>query len=219
MPVSKRKCKLCGEYRYASDGVKAPAGFFCCHDHAIQFAMEKSAKQRERQAAKARRESEAKAKEARKELRIRKLAVKPIGYWMRRAQDAFNIYIRARDIGIPCVSCGASQDAVEAAQGWKVGGAWDCGHFLSVGSHPELRFEPLNAARQCKSCNGGSGNYAKKNWQTAVDYRAELVKRIGIDKVEWLEGPHEPKRYRKEDYQEIEALYKRKLKELKEKGQ
>ncbi len=214
-----RRCKKCGEFSQAESGVKAPAGFFCCHDHAIQFAMEKSAKQRERQAAKARRESETKAKEARKADRQRKMDVKPIGYWMKRAQAAFNSYIRARDIGLPCVSCGASPDAVEAAQGWKVGGAWDCGHFLSVGSHPELRFEPLNAARQCKSCNGGAGNYTKKNWQTAVDYRAELVKRIGADKVEWLEGPHNPKRYRKEDYQEIEALYKRKLKELKEKGQ
>lgn len=215
---SKRKCKQCGSFVSSDSGVKTPSGFYCCHDHAIKFAMEKSAKQRERHEAKARRESEAKAKEARKELRIRKLAVKPIGYWMRRAQDAFNIYIRARDIGLPCVSCGAAPDVVEATQGWKVGGAWDCGHFLSVGSHPELRFEPLNAARQCKSCNGGSGNYAKKNWQTAIDYRVELVARIGLDRVEWLEGPHEPKRYRKEDYQEIEALYKRKLKELKEKG-
>jgi hypothetical protein len=219
MANSKRKCRHCGEFGEAESGVKVPLGWFCSHSHAVEFAMEKSAKQRERQAAKARKERETKEKEARKENRQRRMELKPESYWMRRAQDTFNSYIRARDSGLPCVSCGAPAHAVEAAQGWKVGGAWDCGHYLSVGSHQELRFEPLNAHRQCKSCNGGAGNYTRKNWQTASDYRDELIRRIGLDKVEWLEGPHEPKRYRKDDYQQIEALYKQKLKELKDKGQ
>lgn len=214
MTNSRRKCRHCGEYGEASSGVKVPLGWFCCMPHAVEYAREKSRKMVRRQIAKADRELKAEAKEARKVERQRKMDVKPLGYWMKRAQMAFNAFIRARDVGLPCVSCGRPEAEVEAAQGWKTGGAWDCGHFLSVGSHPALRYTETNAARQCKSCNGGAGNYTRKNWQTASDYRDELIRRIGIDRVEWLEGPHEPKRYRKEGYQQIEAEYKAKLKAL-----
>ena len=41
-----------------------------------------------------------------------------------------------------------------------------------------------------------------------------MIAKIGLERVEWLEALHEPKRYRKEDYQAIEAEYKAKLKEL-----
>lgn len=215
MANKRRKCKRCGEYHDAESGVHTPAAWFCCHAHAIEFSMEASRKRTERLRAKAVRSQAVEVKNAAKRDRERKMAVKPLSYWMARAQTQFNKFIRARDTGLPCVSCGATESEVESAQGWKVGGAWDCGHYLSVGSHPELRFEQDNAARQCKSCNGGSGNYSRKNHQTAMDYRVELIKRIGLERVEWLEGPHEPKRYRKEDYQAIEAEYKAKLKELK----
>lgn len=210
-----RKCRQCSERRPVEEGVITPLAFFCCHACAIQFAKEKSDKARKLQLAKSRRRLDAQAKEVRKAERQRKMDVKPLSYWMKRAQMAFNAFIRARDEGLPCVSCGRPEAEVEAAQGWKTGGAWDCGHFLSVGSHPALRYTETNAARQCKSCNGGAGNFTRKNWQTASDYREELIRRIGIDQVEWLEGPHEPKRYRKEDYQQIEAEYKAKLSELK----
>jgi hypothetical protein len=41
------------------------------------------------------------------------------------------------------------------------------------------------------------------------------VKRIGADKVDWLEGPHEPKRYTIEELKTIKAEYRAKTKELK----
>ena len=136
------------------------------------------------------------------------------GYHLKQAQAAFNAFIRERDYFENCVSCNATPAEVEGAQGWKPGGHWDCGHFLSVGSHPELRFEPLNAHKQCKSCNGGSGNYTRKNWQTGKDYRANLEKRIGADKVAWLEGPHDPKNYSIQDLKDITKHFKQAKKEL-----
>ena len=214
MANKKKRCKCCGDYGEASEGVQTPNGFFIDYSHAIKHSIDVSRKRSERLRLKALRVHEQDAKNAAKRDRERKMEVKPLSYWMKRAQTQFNKFIRARDIGLSCVSCGATESEVESQQGWKVGGAWDCGHYLSVGSHPELRFEQDNAARQCKSCNGGSGNYSRKNHQTARDYRVELIKRIGLERVEWLEGPHEPKRYRKEDYQAIEAEYKAKLKEL-----
>jgi hypothetical protein len=131
--------------------------------------------------------------------------------WIREVQAVFNKFIRARDAEKPCVSCG--REEVEQT----VGGKWDCGHYLSVGSHPELRFEELNAAKQCKSCNGGSGRYAKKNHTVSASYRVELINRIGIERVEWLEGPHEHKHYSIEDLKAIKAEYKAKLKALEKK--
>ena len=40
------------------------------------------------------------------------------------------------------------------------------------------------------------------------------VKRIGKDRVEWLEGPHDPKKYTIEDAKDIKAVFKDKLKQL-----
>ena len=46
-------------------------------------------------------------------------------------------------------------------------------------------------------------------------YRMELIKRIGQEKVDWLEGPHEPKRYTIDDLKAIKAHYRALARELK----
>jgi|DEB0MinimDraft_6_1074348.scaffolds.fasta_scaffold29365_2 hypothetical protein len=170
----------------------------------VKRVMAKEAKKKER-------EYRAKTKKAKDKLRDNDR-----NYRQKVAQKHFNAYIRARDAGMPCVSCGRTESEVEQSEGWKPGGAWDCGHYLSVGSHPELRFEPMNAHRQCKSCNGGAGNYARKNHQVTAAYRVELVRRIGIENVEWLEGPHEPAKFTIEDFKATEGKFKKMLSDLKE---
>lgn len=178
--------------------MKTPAGFFCSWDHATDFAIEKAQKARDRQQAKLAREMDVKAKEARKAERQRKMEVKPIGYWAKRAQNAFNSYIRERDELEPCICCGVHHQ-----------GQYHAGHYRSVGGNPELRFEEDNCHKQASHCN----NYKSGN---LAEYRIRLIRKIGLSRVEWLEGPHEQRRYRKDDYQEIEALYKKKLAELKQ---
>jgi hypothetical protein len=140
--------------------------------------------------------------EDRKSLREAKERIKTKGQYMREAQTEFNAWVRARDAGLPCVSCGTTADIQYAA-----------GHFRSAGGHPELRFEPLNVHLQCnRNCNmAKSGNLGP--------YRVELIKRIGQDKVDWLEGPHEPKRYTVEDLKAIKAEYREKIKVLKRASQ
>jgi hypothetical protein len=196
MASKKKRCKCCGEYRDAESGVQLPAGFFCSKEHAIEHGLEASRKRTERLRAKAVRAQEADAKNAAKRDRERKMEVKPLSYWMKRAQTAFNAWVRARDAGRPCISCGRIHQGQNHA-----------GHYRPAGSNPELRFEPDNCHLQCAPCNSHlSGNL--------TSYRPALIAKIGLDRVEWLEGPHEPKRYRKEDYQAIEAEYKAKMKEL-----
>lgn len=142
-------------------------------------------------------------KQARQDLQERREKLKTRREHMAEAQTAFNAYIRERDVGLPCISC----DSNPSDHDLITGSRWDAGHYRSVGACPELRFEPLNAHRQCVKCNRNlSGN--------AIEYRIRLVKRIGADQVEWLEGPHKPQRLTIEDLQAIKALYRQKLKDL-----
>jgi len=92
----------------------------------------------------------------------------------RLCQKAFNALVRHQDRDRPCATCGTTADV-----------KYDCGHWLTTGAHPELRFRRENASRQCsRYCNvGGSGR--------PVEHRAALVERWGQDAVDWLEGPHE----------------------------
>lgn len=137
------------------------------------------------------REQEAKRKKERAALRAAREKIKGRGEYMREAQNVFNAYIRQRDRDQPCISCGTTADVQYAA-----------GHYRTVGACPELRFEPLNVHRQCnRNCNmGKSGNL--------IEYRIGLVARIGADKVAWLEGRHEAKRYTIDDLKEIKTKYR-----------
>lgn len=136
----------------------------------------------------------------RKELQAAKERIKSKGQYMREAQTAFNAWVRERDAKLPCISCGRHHQ-----------GKYDAGHYRTVGSNPALRFEPLNCHRQCSPCNTHKSG-------DIVNYRIELVKRIGADKVDWLEGPHEAKRYTIEDLKAITSEYRAKTRELKRKS-
>jgi len=132
----------------------------------------------------------------------RKSAIKTRSKWMKEAQVEFNKFIRTRDRHRPCVSCGTVEGDLNSHL---TGGAFDCGHYLGTGSHPELRFFEFNAAKQCKKCNRQlSGNHGP--------YRVELIKRVGQSMVNFLEGPHEPCKYTIEDLQHIKVHFRDKAK-------
>jgi hypothetical protein len=128
-----------------------------------------------------------------------------------RAQDAFNKFIRARDAHLPCVSCGIENPPMTP------GGQWDAGHFKSRGSHPEMAFIEDNCHKQCKSCNAGAGKYPAKARTVAQHYEAELLNRIGPDRLAALNGPHPVLPLERDELIALEATYKQKLKALKEK--
>ncbi len=133
----------------------------------------------------------------RKEIKVRKEKLKSRADHLKDTQQAFNAWVRARDAALPCVSCGRHHE-----------GKYDAGHYRTVGSNPALRFEPMNCHRQCSPCNTRlSGNI--------VNYRIELLKRIGAEAVKWLEGPHEAKKYTVEELKAMTADYRAKTRELK----
>ena len=164
-------------------------------------------------------ESQAKTHKAladigRKEIEVRKQALKSRSEYMREAQTAFNRFIRLRDKDLPCICCGS----YGPGEDWLTGGKWDAGHFLGRGAYPELRFVEDNVHKQLKTCNAGSSKYAAKGRTVAQGYRERLIVKIGLDRVLELEGPHEPKKYTVEQLKAITAEYRAKTRELK-KGQ
>ncbi|MCV0420082.1 MAG: recombination protein NinG [Microbacterium sp.] len=141
------------------------------------------------------------AKLDRQQTREQRERIKTRSDYLKEAQVAFNAWIRERDRDLPCVSCGRHHQ-----------GQYHCGHYRTVAGSPALRYEPLNCAKQCAPCNNHKSG-------DIVNYRIELVKRIGQEAVEWLEGPHEPKRYTIEDLKEITSIYRAKVRELKKESQ
>lgn len=137
------------------------------------------------------------AKIERKEIKARREKLKSRSEHMKDTQQAFNAWVRARDAAQPCISCGRFHQ-----------GNNDAGHYRTVASAPELRFEPLNCHLQCSPCNTHKSG-------DIVNYRINLVLRIGVEKVEWLEGPHEPRKYTIEDLKALTAHYRALTRELK----
>ncbi|WP_034135930.1 recombination protein NinG [Pseudomonas lactis] len=138
----------------------------------------------------------------RREIKVRKEALKSRGDHMREAQQAFNEYIRARDeaAGHLCISSGKPLD-------WS-GNAVDAGHYRSVGSAPHLRFDERNCHAQSKQDNRFlSGN--------AVDYRIGLIARIGQEAVDALESDQIVRKYTVDEIKAIKAEYRAKTRELK----
>jgi len=136
------------------------------------------------------------AKVDRLDRKVRKAALMTKADYAKLAQTAVNAFVRARDSELPCISCGRHH-----------GGQYHAGHLLSVGAHPELRFEPLNIHKQCKPCNVDlHGN--------VLNYEVNLIAKVGAEVVAWLRGPHDAKHYTIDDLKKIRAEYKEKLKQF-----
>jgi len=134
---------------------------------------------------------DAQAKKERKELKARKEGLKTRGDHAKDTQTDFNKFIRLRDTGLNCISCDKPPKKKNA------------GHYRSVGAAPELRYEELNCHLQCEHCN----THLSSN---AIEYRINLVKKIGQDNVDWLEGPHDAKKYTIDELKEIKLKYRAK---------
>ena len=120
--------------------------------------------------------------------------------FLNMTQVIVNKFIRLRDKEENCISCGKHINGVRHAS-----------HYLSAGGHSAIRFNEDNIWVSCYKCNVMlSGNQ--------VEYRKALIKKIGIERVEWLEEHgSETKRWTKEELREIMQKYKLKCKELENK--
>ena len=184
--VKEKSCKVCKAKFTPYRQIQA----WCSPSCAVELARARVEK-----AKKTERLDEARADRKKRE------AMKTHPQLIKEAQREFNRFVRLRDVGRPCICCGASLD------GNGPGGAADAGHYRSVGSAPNLRFNEDNCHAQAKKCNRyGSGR--------AVDYRVGLLVRIGVDRVEALEADNTPKHYTKDEIRSIRDTYRAKAREL-----
>ena len=115
---------------------------------------------------------------------------------IKKLQAEFNKFIRLRDIEKPCISCQRHHS-----------GQVQAGHYRTTGACPELRFVEDNCHAQCAPCNNHlSGNL--------TNYRPNLLVKIGVERLTWLEGPHEPAKYTIPELQEMIKEYRAKIREM-----
>jgi hypothetical protein len=118
----------------------------------------------------------------------------------KQLQELFNKFIRLRDAGKPCISCGLPKDYLQA------------GHFYSVRMYDGLRFNEDNCHGECAGCNAFDDMHL-------LSYAANLIDRIGqerFDELKMLAAQYKREGYkytRTELTEKIEE-YKRKIKEL-----
>lgn len=199
MSNSKRKCKQCREYFPIDEMVKVPAGVFCCIGHATEWAI--MARQKAQDKIKRQKACDDKAeKKVSRERDLERLkSVQNISFFHKKAQAAFNAFIRERDKGNPCISCGKADNGQHQRH---------ASHYRSVGSCSSLRYDERNVNASCSVCNNHlSGNVAS--------YRIWLVQQFGIEVVEWIESQPKSFKWTREHLESIEEVYKEKTKQLK----
>ena len=124
-------------------------------------------------------------------------------FWLKKTQSLFNRWIRTRDSGEPCISCGIPMMG---------GNAIHAGHYKSNGStHGDMldgvpmRFHPDNCHAQCAQCNlHKSANIA--------EYRPRLEQKIGVERLARLEGSKEKHKITIEELKRLINGYKADLK-------
>jgi len=187
-PARKKKCKHCGDQFTPFNSMQQTCTKVeCCVSHGRKLQKKENRK-------------------AKKEFYDNDRSV-----LMEKAKTACHKYIRERDRDDPCISCGRYDYEIKESL---TGGKWDAGHWKSRGARPELRFNEYNIHKQCKSCNGGAGKWSKKDHTVSQSYKINLIEKIGLRHVEWLECHNESKKLSLDDLREIALYYKNKLKEL-----
>jgi hypothetical protein len=180
-----KKCKVCKTEFNPTRPMQKVCSPTCALEVSRQVAQKKAAKE---------------AQEDRKKTREKLDAMRTKPQLVKIAQTAFNAFVRARDLGKPCISCGAPLSTEPNSH--------DCGHFRSVGSSPHMRFVEDNAHSQCRKCN---------NWLSGnvLAYRKGLIERIGLERVEQIESDQTVRKYTKEGLQEIAKHYNAETRRLK----
>jgi hypothetical protein len=184
-----KKCKVCRTEFVPRTSTQVVCSYQCSHVHVDELKAKKAA-------------SEAKA--SRVEHRAAKEQQKSRADWIKEVQVVVNTYCRLRDLqaGHGCIDCG------KPFEPQKPGGSVDAGHYLSRGSHPNLRFNILNIHAQRKNCNRPGGT-------TAAAFRLGMIGRIGLEAVDALEADHTPAKWTIEELRAMKSHYAKLVSELK----
>lgn len=187
-PPKQHKCKECGGYYVKSQSTQQVCSMKC----AIAFSKRKAEEKRKKL-------EKADRLEVNKRMRERKEALKNSDkrYWLNKVQEKVNKFIRLRDRGLPCIACG---------EGWKPN--FQASHYVPRGRSSFLRYHEDNIHSGCVRCN----LYESGNLRL---FRIGLIKKIGIERVEWLEdNARHIKKWDIDELKEMVKEYEQKIKDL-----
>lgn len=106
-------------------------------------------------------------------------AIKRPQEWFDDCKKIAQKYARIRDKDDGCISC-------DKGPNWW--GQWHGSHFMPAGNNKAVALNLLNINKACSECNNHkSGNL--------VVYQDKLIKKIGLEKVEWLKSQKQPHRF------------------------
>jgi hypothetical protein len=164
MPKQK-KCKVCGEPFTPKNSIQPICSYICYTTYISKKEINK------------------RIKEAKKNLQT-------LSDYEGVAKKVFQKWIRKRDDGKGCISCGAPIS--------------DGGHYYPAGQYSGLIFDEMNVHGQCRQCNHfRSGNL--------IEYRIGLIMRYGNEYVNELESKAKngrDRKYTREELTEIINKYK-----------
>lgn len=139
-------------------------------------------------------------KESQKEKKEFKEKNKTLPQLEAEARMWFQRWVRLRDKDLPCISCGSTKDK-----------RYDGGHWWKAEIYSGLIFHVDNCHKQCsRPCN-------KDLAGDPANYRIGLVKRIGEERVKWLEENKDRLRnykYTRQELIDIAEAYKQKIKQI-----
>ena len=158
----------------------------------MQCAVKDIKSKNQRKSETTRRKAEA---QQRREHRERKEAAKTKSEVAKEAQKAFNQYIRERDLGNPCISCGVMY------------GQFHAGHYRTTAAASHLRYNTYNVHRQCAQCNSSKSG-------AILSYRQGLILKIGEDKVEALENDNRIVKYDIEYLRRVKRIFAKRARQV-----
>ena len=120
----------------------------------------------------------------------KKKVVMSIANLKKKVQRVFNKWIRKRDADLLCISCHKYADK------------YDAGHYVAQGSSGVLRYNEDNVNKQC------SNNCNRFKHGNLIEYRINLIKKIGIRRLEYLEEHrNDIKKWTREELNELLVKY------------
>lgn len=177
--VKPKECDFCGEDFFPARPMQKVCGPVCGAHVGRQKAAAAAAKAQ---------------REERKATRARLIDLKPRQYWLGKAEQAVNRYVRARDFHQGCISC-------HLPASWD--GQWHASHFRSVGAASAVRFHLWNIHKACWICN-------KQHSGNIGEYTPRLIALIGQDRVDWLKAQNHVADYSREYLERLARVFNKK---------
>lgn len=189
MGTATKKCCGCKKRFKTETMISTPIGYF----HSKQCRFEYATKKPKELKKKTSERLDKEFKVRKRDYNQNKLSTRK-----RAAKEVCHEYIRLRDKNELCICCNEP-----------LGEDYEAGHFWESGNFSFIRHHEDNIHGQRKQCNrfkGGDSGF----------YRENLIKKIGIKRVQWLDNNRSNNnKITVDDYRKIEKYYKEKLMEMK----